>query len=65
MSIEVANESGMDVDETILIDVAAYVMQRMDVHPAAELAITLVDLATIEQLHAVSYTHLRAHETLS
>ena len=51
MSIEVANESGMDVDETILIDVAAYVMQRMDVHPAAELAITLVDLATIEQLH--------------
>ena len=32
MSIEVANESGMDVDETILIDVAAYVMQRMDVH---------------------------------
>ena len=30
MSIEVANESGMDVDETILIDVAAYVMQRMD-----------------------------------
>ena len=28
MSIEVANESGMDVDETILIDVAAYVMQR-------------------------------------
>ena len=51
MSIEVANESGMDVDETILIDVAAYVMQRMDVHPAAELTITLVDLATIEQLH--------------
>ena len=41
MSIEVANESGMDVDETILIDVAAYVMQRMDVHPAAELAIPL------------------------
>ena len=51
MSIEVANESGMDVDETILIDVATYALQRMDVHPAAELAITLVDLATIEQLH--------------
>ncbi|ALE19366.1 rRNA maturation RNase YbeY [Lawsonella clevelandensis] len=51
MSIEVANESGMDVDETILIDVATYVLQRMDVHPAAELAITLVDLDAIEQLH--------------
>ena len=31
MSIEVANESGMDVDETILIDVAAYVLSLIHI----------------------------------
>lgn len=51
MSVEIANESGMDVDELILVDVATFAINRMDVHPAAELAITLVDLETIEQLH--------------
>lgn len=51
MSVEVANESGMDVDELLLVNVATFAINRMDVHPAAELAITLVDLETIEQLH--------------
>lgn len=51
VSIEVANESGSDVDETELIDVARYALGRMDVHPAAELSMTLVDMATMADLH--------------
>ena len=51
MSIEVANESGVEVDEAELIDVAAFVIARMDVHPAAELSITLVDKDTMADLH--------------
>ena len=51
MSIEVSNESGLEVDETELVDVARYALGRMDVHPAAELAMTLVDMPTMADLH--------------
>lgn len=51
MSIEVFNESGAGVNEESLIDVARYALGRMDVHPAAELSIHLVDEPTIEDLH--------------
>ncbi len=46
-----ANESGWDVDEARLVDVARYALARMDVHPAAELSMTLVDIATMADLH--------------
>lgn len=46
MSIEISNESGMDVSEEELLDVARFVIARMDVHPAAELSMVLVDLDT-------------------
>ena len=51
MSIEVFNESGVGVNEESLIDVARYALGRMDVHPAAELSIHIVDEPTIEDLH--------------
>ncbi|AOW92938.1 rRNA maturation RNase YbeY [Rhodococcus sp. WMMA185] len=51
MSIEVSNESGMDVSEEELISVARFVIARMDVHPAAELSMVLVDSATMADLH--------------
>lgn len=51
MSIEVANESGIDIDAAELISVATFVIGRMDVHPAAELALTLVDVETMSDLH--------------
>ncbi|WP_068275130.1 rRNA maturation RNase YbeY [Aldersonia kunmingensis] len=51
MSIEVSNESGVDVSEEELIDVARFVIARMDVHPAAELSMVLVDLDTMADLH--------------
>ncbi|WP_038169408.1 rRNA maturation RNase YbeY [Tomitella biformata] len=51
MSIEVANESGVEVDEQDMIAAAQYALARMDVHPAAELSITLVDMTTMADLH--------------
>ncbi|KQU30455.1 rRNA maturation RNase YbeY [Rhodococcus sp. BP-349] len=51
MSIEVSNESGMDVGEEDLIAVARYAIAQMDVHPAAELSMVLVDSATMADLH--------------
>lgn len=51
MSIEIANESGMDIPEEDLVSVARFVIARMDVHPAAELSMVLVDLDTMADLH--------------
>ncbi|MDV2475089.1 rRNA maturation RNase YbeY [Rhodococcus zopfii] len=51
MSIEISNESGMDVVEENLLDVARFVIARMDVHPAAELSMVLVDCDAMADLH--------------
>ena len=51
MSIEVSNESGVDVSEEELISVARFVIRKMDVNPAAELSMVLLDLAAMADLH--------------
>ena len=51
MSIEVSNESGLDVSEEELISVARFVIRKMDVNPAAELSMVLLDLAAMADLH--------------
>ena len=51
MSIEVSNESGLDISETELISVAKFVIERMDVNPAAELSMVLLDTAAMADLH--------------
>jgi probable rRNA maturation factor len=51
MSIEVLNESGIEVDERALVDVARHVLDRMGVSPLAELAISLKDVTDMERLH--------------
>ena len=51
MSIEVLNESGTDVDAHELSKLSRFVMDRMRVHPLAELCIKIVDEATIAQLN--------------
>jgi len=53
MSIEVLNESGLDlVDVRRTQQLAAFVLDRMRVHPQAELCITAVDEETIAELNA-------------
>src|SRR5690606_11594417 len=51
MSIDIANESGVDVDERELSRLARFVLDRMRLHPQAELSIVLVDEATMTEHH--------------
>jgi len=51
MTIELNNESGVETDELAIQRLAAFALERMHVHPDAELAIVLVDEAAMEQLH--------------
>ena len=51
MSVEVANESGMAVDELRLVAVARHVLDAMRIHPLAELSILLVDEGEMTVLH--------------
>lgn len=51
MSIEVLNESGLDLDVRRLASLSRFVMDRMRIHPLAELCIKAVDEATITQLN--------------
>ena len=51
MSVEVNNESAVEVDETEIVGLARHVLARMRVHPQAELSVVLVDEPAMEQLH--------------
>ena len=51
MSIEIANESGVEIGEEDIVAVARSVIAAMDVHPAAELSVVLVDTPTMADLH--------------
>ena len=51
MSIEIANESGVDVDEADLAALARHVLDGMRMHPLAELSVLLVDRGTMSDLH--------------
>ena len=51
MSIEVSNESGLDVSEEELISVARFVIAKMDVNPGAELSMILLDTSAMADLH--------------
>ena len=51
MSIEVLDESGAGVDVHHLASLSRFVMDRMRVHPLAELCIKAVDEATIAELN--------------
>ncbi len=51
MTIEIANESGADVDEAALAGLARHVLDGMGVHPLAELSVLLVDEPAMTELH--------------
>jgi len=51
MSIEVIDESGTDVDVERLSRLSRFVMDRLRVHPQAELCVKAVDEATIAELN--------------
>ena len=49
MSVEVLNESGLDVDVAEFARLARFTLGRMRVHPEAELCLRLVDEPTIAE----------------
>jgi probable rRNA maturation factor len=51
MSVEVLNESGVDLDVEELARLARFTMRRMRVHPQAELCVKLVDEGTITEFN--------------
>src|SRR5574340_1365512 len=51
VSIEVSNESGIDVSEVELISVARFVLTKMGVNPGAELSMVLLDTSAMADLH--------------
>ena len=51
MSIDVLNETDVQLDELELVAISRYVLEQMRVHPRAELCIRLVDEAAMETLH--------------
>ena len=51
MTIEIANESGVAVDEVALASVARFVLDQLRIHPLAELSVLLVDETAMTDLH--------------
>ena len=51
VSIEILNESDADIDVDHLAKLSRFVMDRLRVHPLAELCLKLVDEATIAELN--------------
>ena len=51
MSIEVCNESGVTLDESLIASVARHALDAMHVNPAAELSILAVTTEVMSELH--------------
>lgn len=51
MSIFVANESGAPIDLDGLVSLSTYVLNRLRIHPQAELSLVLVGVDAMEALH--------------
>jgi probable rRNA maturation factor len=51
VTVDVNNESGADVDVAALAGLARFVLDRMRIHPLAELSILLVDADAMAALH--------------
>ncbi len=51
MTIDVNNEAGVDVDVERLVDLSRFVLDRLRIHPLAELSLVLVDEAAMTALN--------------
>ncbi len=51
MTVEVANESGIAIDEAALAALARHVLVEMGVNPLAELSVLLIDEPYMAELH--------------
>jgi probable rRNA maturation factor len=51
MSIDVVNETEAEVDIESIQQQARFILDRLRIHPGAELSVVLVDVATMTDLH--------------
>jgi probable rRNA maturation factor len=51
MSVDVVNETESDVDVESIAQQARFVLDRLRIHPGAELSVVFVDVATMTDLH--------------
>jgi probable rRNA maturation factor len=51
MTIDIANESDMDLDETELVNQAAFMLKKLHINPGAELSLMLVTEVAMAALH--------------
>ena len=51
MTIEIANESGIGVDELALVSVARFALDSLGINRLAELSILLMDVESMSELH--------------
>jgi probable rRNA maturation factor len=51
MSVEVNNESGVELDEAGLVELGRFVLDRMGIDPLADLSVLVVDPDTMAALH--------------
>jgi probable rRNA maturation factor len=51
VTIDIVNESGVPVDEVALAAVARFSLDRMRIHPLAELSVLIVDEVAMTELH--------------
>lgn len=51
MSVEINNETSFSIDEPRVIKLASFALDRMKIHPGAELSVIFVDEKAMEQLH--------------
>lgn len=51
MTIEISNESTIEVDEARVLRLATYALDELHIHPKSDLAIQFVDESAMEVLH--------------
>jgi probable rRNA maturation factor len=51
VTIEIANESGVEIDELSLVSVSRFVLDRLEINALAELSILLMDVDAMSELH--------------
>lgn len=51
MTVDINNESGLEVDEAGLVRLATFALDQLRIHPQAELSILLVDEETMTAYH--------------
>jgi probable rRNA maturation factor len=51
MTVDINNESGLEVDSPGLVRLATFALDQLRIHPLAELSVLLVDEATMSAYH--------------